>query len=324
MNLFIRNILKVVLLFSPSIVGAEQNNYTLVDGRTLAPLERFRECDVCPEMVVVPSGSFWMGAKLGESRNPYDMHRNDASLRRRSSGEANIIPGEHPRHIVDMDIPFAIGRNEITFFEWMECVDASGCKHIPVNRVKVMDAEFEMGSNHPVVNVSWADMHEYVNWLNSVVGHEVYRLPTEAEWEYAARAGSETRFAQGDELTSEQANFSKSAEEMLRGQPLPNLIDHGAPVDVNVLNADNMWGIRHMSGNVIEVTLSCWSPKGHLGLKSDTAYLMDALSQKGCYRATKGGAFLAAMDRARLAARGGTKEETRSDGMGFRVVRQFK
>src|SRR5690606_27643739 len=125
------------------------------------------------------------------------------------------------------------------------------------HRVLTPSGYRELGPQHPVINVSYLDSLEYVAWLNGQVGAEVYRLPTEAEWEYAARAGTETPFAQGDELTAEQANFSRSASENLRGEPMPWLLDRYMPVPVNELGAANAWGVRHMSGNVVELTLSC-------------------------------------------------------------------
>jgi formylglycine-generating enzyme required for sulfatase activity len=84
-------------------------SYELADGRKVSPLERFRECDVCPEMIVMPPGTFLMGAKPGESRNPFDIYGPKAKGRMRGPDEINIIPNEHPRHQVEMDIPYAVG-----------------------------------------------------------------------------------------------------------------------------------------------------------------------------------------------------------------------
>ena len=165
-------------------------------------------------------------------------------------------------------------------------------------------------------------------WLNKEVGKSVYRLPTEAEWEYAARAGTTTPFAQGETLTADQANFSRQGTEFLlsRGQEprlsLPDLVDREMPVPVDELDAANGWGVRHMSGNVSELTLSCWSDQ-HLGLPSDSAYLANATSQLSCRRVDKGGAFNSAMDHVRLARRYRPTETYRRDFLGFRVVREL-
>lgn len=296
-----------------------------------APLQSFRECESCPEMIVMPSGPFMMGAIPGESRNPFDIERpvdqKDKVFRVRTPDEINIIPSEHPRHSVEMDIPYAIARNETTHAEWMACVEAGGCTHVPDHRVLKPSGYIPLGPDHPAINVSYFDALEYVAWLNKQVGKVVYRLPTEPEWEYAARAGTTTPFAQGDELTADQANFSRRATENLLGrgrQPLPELpelVNRYMPVPVDDLDAANGWGVRHMSGNVFELTQSCWSDE-QLELSSDSAYLANGDTQRSCLRVVaKGGAFNTAMDSLRPAARVRPAKDTRRDFQGFRVVR---
>lgn len=319
-----------VFLFMPIAAHSldDTPSYTLSNGKTVAPLEMFQECDHCPEMIVMPLGSFMMGAKRGESRNPFDAFRKNASMRRRTPDEINIIPAEHPRHRVEMDIPFAMGRNEVTHAEWMACVEDGGCSHVPDHSVftKLSSGSLgyePLGPTHPAVNISYLDMLEYVAWLNLRVGADVYRLPTEAEWEYGARAGTQTRFAQGDNLTADQANFSRQGTEQLRGKPMPSLVNRRLPVPVDVLDAANAWGLRHMSGNVSEKTQSCWSEE-HLGLMTDSAYLARAQSQKECMRVSKGGGFNSAMDYARPAARGRTPDTYSRHNLGFRIIRQMK
>ncbi|MDO6588682.1 MULTISPECIES: formylglycine-generating enzyme family protein [Rhodobacterales] len=298
--------------------------YQLTDGQTVGELEMFQECADCPEMIVMPLGSFMMGAILGESRNPFDIYGPDATGTVRGPDEINIIPSEHPRHQVVMDIPYAMARNELTYAEWMICVDAGGCSHSPDINVLTRQGYVVIGPDHPVINVSYLDILEYVAWLNAQVGDDVYRLPTEAEWEYAARAGTTTRFAQGDDLTSDQANFSgRATEHLRRGQSMPYLANQNAPIPVGELDAANTWGLRHMSGNVREYTLSCWSDE-HLGLSSDSAYLADALGQTDCERrVAKGGAHNGAMDSLRLARRVRPENTTRRDFFGFRLIRTF-
>ena len=298
----------------------------------LAPLESFRECGRCPEMIVMPPGSSIMGAIPGESRNPFDIQgpvdQKGKIPRVRTPDEINIIPNEHPRHRVDMDVPYAIARNETTHAEWMACVDDGGCTHVPDHRVLMPGGYKALGPDHPVVDVSYLDAQEYVAWLNLKAGENVYRLPTEAEWEYAARAGTETPFAQGDELTADQANFSRRSTEHVLGRgrdprvSLPELVDRYSPVPVNELDAANGWGVRHMSGNVDELTLSCWSDE-HLGLSSDSAYLANGDMKRSCRRVAKGGAFNTAMDGLRPAARVRPTEDRRRDFLGFRVVREL-
>ena len=120
----------------PVLAASEGDvSYELANGRKVSPLESFRECDVCPEMIVMPLGAFLMGAKPGESRNPFDIYGPNATGRMRGPDEINIIPSEHPRHRVEMDIPYAMAVNELTYAEWMACVEDGGCTHTPDHRV---------------------------------------------------------------------------------------------------------------------------------------------------------------------------------------------
>jgi formylglycine-generating enzyme required for sulfatase activity len=166
------------IFFPVSGTADELVSYPLADGRSVVSLESFRECDHCPEMIVMPPGSFMMGAIPGESRNPFDFYGENASLRVRGPDEVNIIPNEHPRHRVEMDIPYAISRNEITHAEWMACVEGGGCTHVPDHRVPTLNGYVPLGPDHPVIDVSYLEALEYVAWLNTLVGKKVYRLPT--------------------------------------------------------------------------------------------------------------------------------------------------
>jgi formylglycine-generating enzyme required for sulfatase activity len=202
----------------------------------------------------------------------------------------------------------------------MTCVEDGGCTYVPDHRVLTLDGPKALGPDHPVMHISLLDVQEYVDWLNRKAGAKVYRLPTEAEWEYAARAGTETPFAQGEGLTAERANFSRLGTEQLLGEPMPGLVDREEPVEVDALDAANAWGLRHMSGHVSELTLSCWT-ETHLGLPDDTAYLADATSRGSCWRLVKGGSFTSGMDWCRLAVRMRHEEDFRRYNLGLRVVR---
>lgn len=302
-------------------------SYQLSTGKVVAPLERFRECDVCPEMIVMPPGAFMMGATKESSRFPYDMFGKDATFRQRGRDEIHIIRNEHPRHLVEMDIPFAIGRNEVTHAEWMACVEAGGCSHVPDHRTLSQRGYVSLGPDHPVINVSFLDAVEFADWVNSQIGDDVYRLPTEAEWEYAARAGTTTRFAQGDDLDSTQANFLGRVTEQTLGVRLPHLKNRDTVVAVDELDAANGWGVRHMSGNVWEFTRSCWSDE-HLGLPTDSAYLARTatcpVNASAHRRVAKGGGFQSGMDNLRPARRTRPSETSRRDFTGFRLIREFK
>lgn len=304
-----------VALSSADIAVAEPS-YMLSDGVFVETLEKFQECDVCPEMIVLPMGTFTMGAPREES----------AQIDFRSNlppGEQRGLASEGPPHEVEIDIPIAMGRNEVTHDEWMLCVADAACSHTPGRIVLADGGRREVVGRSPVIYVTYLDMLEYVDWVNSKLGISAYRLPTEAEWEFGARAGTNTRFAQGDTLTKEQANFRTYRVESYTGYLDPDPTDHKIPISVDELDAANGWGLRHMSGNVLEFTMSCTSPR-HLGLAYSSEYLTVAETESPCDRIVKGGAYTAASVSARPANRGHGSEDRRSDVVGFRLVRELR
>lgn len=296
-----------------AVAFEDTSTYQLPTGQTVAPLEIFQECDQCPEMIVLPMGSFVMGAPLEESAKAY------LTWNKPKPGEPIGMLHEGPEHEVVIDIPIAMGRNEVTREEWLACVEDGGCSHVPDPRVTVLSGYlYADDPRSPVIDINYADMLEYVAWLNRVTGTSAYRLPTEAEWEYAARAGTRTRFAQGENLTTDQANFFLSRDE---AGPDAKPSSRKMPVPVDMLDAANPWGLRHMAGNVMEPTMSCWSDR-HLGLPTSSAYLAEAEQAAHCRRVTKGGAYFAGREFARPANRGSMFETIRSK-TGLRVVREM-
>jgi len=150
------------------------------------PGTEFRDCDVCPLMVVVPAGSFMMGSP---------------------ESEAGRQPWEGPQRRVTIARPFGVGKFEVTFAEWDACAAAGGCAPEGEGPYWPNDRGWGRG-NRPVINVSWLDAKRYVRWLNSKVGGRSYRLLTEAEWEYSARAGTVTAHATGATITAAQVQMS--------------------------------------------------------------------------------------------------------------------
>ena len=170
---------------------------------------------------------------------------------------------------------------------------------------------FDLSDRHPVSEVSYGDMQLYLAWLNGKVGADVYRLPTEAEWEYAARAGTQIPFAQRQEITTDQANFGGRATEEMLGEDRAELVQRGHPVLVDDLDAANKWGLRHMSGNLFELTMSRWTNR-HPDWPKSSVYL-EMAHLPGCDHVTKGGDYAAAMDYSRLAVRGRASDDGRSN-----------
>lgn len=282
------------------------DQFPIGSGKFVSSFELFQECDFCPIMVVLPLKAFTMGAPLDQSAS-IDI------FRRRAEGEPRGLRSEGPEHEVTVDLPIAIGRNEITYGEWLRCYHDGGCQHEPDPIVKTGGDGYQAIGQHPIINISFEDMREYAAWINEEVGEDVYRLPTEAEWEYAARSGTHSQFAQGEEITREQAQYLGNEESSAFLIPVP----------VGQLSAENSWGIRHMSGNVSETTLSCWSER-HRGLTSTSAYLFEDRSIESCRRVSKGGSYNVGSSYLRPAARSSVSQTHRSQYVGFRLVRDLE
>jgi formylglycine-generating enzyme required for sulfatase activity len=172
----------------------------------------FKDCKQCPQMMVIPAGTFMMGSKSG-TRDERPVHH--VTVRR-----------------------FAMGKYEVTFAQWDVCVAAGGCGHRPGN-------EGWGRGNRPVINVSWKDAKQYVAWLSRKTGKR-YRLPSEAEWEYAARAGSRTRYWWGNAIGRRNANCSSCGSRWDKKSTAP--VGSFQP---------NRFGLYDVHGNVLEWVEDC-------------------------------------------------------------------
>ena len=318
------------------------------------PLDTFQDCPECPEMIELPLGEFLMGAPEGEFRTITYFTGQGVQF---GTPENPIVPvNEGPQNRVVIDIHIAMGRDEITFDQWMACVEDGGCRgYIPNNTAgfNVSAEELErtltdprfihtpseesialiagtpewlfLTGRYPVLSVSVQDAQAYTQWLNEKLGVNAYRLPTEAEWEYAARAGTTTRFAQGYEPKPEQANISGEVTEQNLLEDRPDLRTFGVPVPVDELDAANSWGVRHMSGNVSELTLSCYAGRSEAlpAWGTSRSWLEMSVSEE-CDRVLRGGDFMSGMFQARVAHRNGIDEALRPWFVGFRVVKEIR
>ena len=248
---------------------------------TPSPGETFQDCAECPKMVVIPSGSFAMGSRARE-RGPSD---------------------ERPRHRVRIDYLFAVGVYEVTFDEWYACVDGGGCgSYVP----EIPDDSWDR-ENRPVMNVSWEDAQIYVRWLSARTGKR-YRLLSESEWEYVARAGTETAYSWGDSIGVNRANC-RSCGSQWDGKQTAPLGSFAA----------NGWGVYDMHGNVREWVQDCYNGS-YEGAPADGS----AWESGYCdWRVLRGGSWFSYPRFLRSAFRDWNSTVYRFYSYGFRVARRF-
>ncbi len=225
------------------------------------PGNSWKDCSDCPEMVVLPPGSYRMGARPGEE----EAERLETSWRNRSTPLREVAIGQ-----------FAIARTEVTRAQFRRFADSTGralvgCHGWANNRLETNNAlnwsepGFRQDDSHPVVCVSWDDAQAYVAWLSERTGRK-YRLPTESEWEYAARAGSETRRHWGDDGNL-SCKFANSADQTLKLE-VPATSDWFAASCSDGFSftapagrlSPNGFGLYDMLGNVFEWAQDCWKP----------------------------------------------------------------
>ncbi|WP_208349041.1 formylglycine-generating enzyme family protein [Pseudaestuariivita rosea] len=287
------------------------------------PLDTFRDCDVCPEMIELPVGDFIMGAPEDEFRR--NLVWRDGAHHRATAEHPFVKTDEGPQHKVTVDNPIAMGRNEVTYDEWMACVNDGGCGgYVPRSSVPIdrHGRKYDATGNNSVLFISYDDALSYIDWLNDKTGSDAYRLPTEAEWEYAARAGTTTRFAQGDEITSQQANFHGGISEIVLIEKRPDFLSRNHPVPVDTLDAANPWGLRHMSGNARELTLSCYT-ETYVGWSTTSQWLENS-DEDNCMRVVRGASYGDAIDLLRVAWRSQHGASERLSTQGFRVVKDLR
>ena len=238
-----------------------------------------------PEMVVIPAGSFLMGSPEGEEGRTSD---------------------QGPQHRVSIARPFALGRHAVTFDDYHAYCAATGRtgEDRPPN-------DDWWCSRLPVVRVNWDDAMVYCQWLSVQTGQD-YRLPSEAEWEYACRAGTATPFHFGDSISTDQANYNGNST-----------YGHGAKgeyrehkVSVGTL-PPNPWGLHEVHGNVWEWCADCWNDD-YEGAPTDGS----AWQHGNCRRRMqRGGSWGFGPADMRSAFRTAIETDFRGGDFGFRVAR---
>jgi formylglycine-generating enzyme required for sulfatase activity len=249
------------------------------DERRLKPGQSFRDCATdCPEMVVVPAGSFTMGSPQAEPGR-------------------NLT--EAPQHIVTIAKQFAVSKFEVTFAEWDECAAHGDC-------IPHVDDHGWGRDRRPVINVSWEDAQQYVAWLSKITG-KTYRLLSEAEYEYAARAGTQTSYPWGDDVGNNHANCAGCGSRWDITQTAP--VGSFAP---------NQFSLYDMVGNVWEWVEDCLHEDYSRAPVDGSAWVTGG--DCGRHR-LRGGSWASVAEEIRSANRARSATDARLSIISFRIAR---
>lgn len=217
---------------------------TVAAGRKAKVGDHIRECRNCPELVVLAPGTFMMGSPESEpERDP-----------------------DEPQRRVTIARPFAIATTPVTWNQWEACVRDNWCEGAEIDVALRSNPDGSRNpqyrdhgrGNRPAVGMSWHDAQRFVGWLNWKTGNDdAYRLPSEAEWEYAARAGTTTPYPWGNTIDYDRGNFGMPGhgDRGPYAQGKDRFLDETAPV---ASFAPNAWGLYDMHGNVFEWTQDCY------------------------------------------------------------------
>jgi formylglycine-generating enzyme required for sulfatase activity len=239
-----------------------------------------------PDMERIPAGDYLMGSDLMTDTDSHD--------------------NEQPRHPVQVK-DFYIGKNEVTFDEYDAFVESTG------RRQPYYDGWGR--GQHPMVSVSWDDAVAYAKWLSLMTGKS-YRLPTEAEWEYAARAGAKTRYWWGDEFDQDDKVWANCT---VCGSRWDNI--ETAPVGQFPANA---FGLHDTAGNVYEWVQDCWRDSYEGDSRPDNGSAWEAADDGNCDRVIRGGSWFTSPWYLRSATRGGSAAGDRDFHVGFRLAQDIE
>ena len=251
------------------------------------------------EMIQLQGGEFWMGSTEADAQTAFA-----EAKRYYENADEKWYKAETPRHRVNLS-PFMMGRYAVTQAQWFEVMG-----DLPAIEAKLR------GDDHPIVNVNWTEATEFCKELSRRTKHQ-YRLPTEAEWEYACRAGTNTHFAFGNTLSPEVANyrwnnpFGKGPKREKLGKTLP----------VGSLEVANAFGLFDMHGNVLEWCSDWYGDKYYQECKSQGVVNDPQGPKSGSNRVIRGGGWSGNAVYCRSAYRFYDTPDDRSAYLGFRLVR---
>jgi formylglycine-generating enzyme required for sulfatase activity len=264
--------------------------------------DRFLEGEgMGPELVVLRAGRFQMGSPEHERK-----------IAMACGAQKNWLARETPQHWVGIARPFAMGRYPVTVGEWRAFVEATGWQ--PAGEVDWAAPGFPQTDLHPVVGVTWGDARQYVAWLSERTGRR-YRLPSEAEWEYACRAGTRTAFSFGDAIDTSLANYDGNFT--WNGGARGEYRRGTTPV---TRFAPNPWGLHDMHGNVWEWVQDVMHDSYEGAPLDGSAW---ETGGERARRILRGGSWLYNPRYLRSALRNGFSAVMANDIVGFRVVREL-
>lgn len=305
-----------------------------------------KDCPVCPEMVSIPLGKFMMGGSPDEVKRLFLEQEASARAEAKTIGvgqwwadyKEEKMKRETPQQAVSIESPISMGRFEVTRGQYASFIEATQwpttratCSNSPYmndssDTLGWKDPGFSQTDDDPVVCVTWHDAEAYTKWLSRISGKR-YRLPTEAEWEYAARAGTTTARYWGenpDDACRYENVTDASTAQLLRGRPkfiffkCRDGYTFTAPVGKFL---PNQFGLHDMLGNASEWVNDCFGDEG--GVQPLSA-MTQSTSRRGatCWQASfRGGSWVVAGQSLRVWERTGNPSRTFSD-LGFRVVRE--
>jgi len=288
----LRNSLVAIFIGAIAIAASANQIITLEGSNRKAAPQTIRDCEkICPELIILPKGEFVMGATDNQPHRTEDL----------------------PAHRVTINYQIAIGKYDVTFSEWDACVQDGGC-----GGYKPKDNGWGRG-NRPVINISWEDAQQYTKWLSKHTGH-LYRLPSSAEWEYAARAGSTKIFYTGDVIERDRTLEGGDKGDANFGYSLGRTTEVGK-------YRPNAFGLFDMIGNVMQWTQDCDEEEktGQPEFKDYTNAPTDgaARDRVGCrIRIYRGGSWSTSPFPSYMHHDGPV--DARSNDGGFRVMRVFQ